>query len=192
MDRRFPPRFASRSLPSVVAALIVAIVLVTSSCDTNDAPVQATEMREARATLPDLASVGGVQDVWAFDFSMTSDRSQVRAELGEPTTVVESQAAETGSGPQIVRWLYNGLEITFLIDALGEHEYLLSVRIDDADVPLRGGLSIGMPAEEAMALLGEAEVNSDQVRVFFYRSTTIEIVVDDGAVTEVHLARALP
>ncbi|MFW6292313.1 MAG: hypothetical protein ACOC7V_08295, partial [Spirochaetota bacterium] len=73
-----------------------------------------------------------------------------------------------------------------------ETEYLLSARISDPSVPIRGGLEVGMQLDRATELLGEPRVIEERSLVYFYRNTTIELVVSDDVVEAIHLARALP
>jgi hypothetical protein len=195
--RRRTPRFAFSAFVLPLAELMLVSLLFLAGCDIRDATETdgargSGDLQEASAALPELAAIGGVRDVWAFDFPMTASRDEVRSALGEPQAVSESETNRSSSGPEVVLWIYDGLEVTFLLDEHGEHEYLLSVKIDHPSVPLRGGLRVGMPLEEALRLLGEPRVSNERSRVYFYRDTTIELVVEHGEVAAVHLARALP
>lgn len=193
------PTGIARAIVSVPGAFVVATLFVVAlmGCDgsrnagANDAPNDAPES-EADAELMDLAAIGGAQDVWGFSFGFDASRELVREQLGEPNTVSEAPIQENGAGPQVVRWFYDGLEVTFLSNPAEELEFVLSVRVEQADVPLRGGLRIGMPVDEALALLGEPRVSQDNARVWFYLNTTIELTVRDGRVEAVTLARAMP
>lgn len=147
---------------------------------------------QAVAELPELAAIGGARDVWAFEFGMDADREAVSEHLGEPRTRAESEESGRAGGPRIVVWDYDGLEITFLIDAVNETEYLLSAKISDASVPTRGGLEVGMQLDRATGLLGEPRVVNERSLVYFYRNTTIELITSDGVVEAIHLSRALP
>lgn len=173
----------------VVAAIVVAAV----GCDrpTADEP-QEPDDADASAELPELVAIGGVQDVWAFEFGLDADRDTVREHLGAPAARTESEESGRAGSPRIVVWQYDRLEVTFLIDVAIESEYLLSVKISDPSVPTRGGLEVGMKLDRAIELLGEPRVIDDRSLVWFYRNTTIELVVSDDEVEAIHLARALP
>ena len=49
-----------------------------------------------------------------------------------------------------------------------------------------------MPASDARAVLGEPDIRDGSLSAYFYFSSTIELYVEDGIVTRVVLARALP
>lgn len=174
----------------ITLVTLLAATVLLSGCSQGEE--EQADAQSARAELPALATIGGVQDVWGFSFGMSADRETVRGALGEPVSVETSQAGTNGQGPQIERWAYEDLEVTFVVGAQGGTDYLLSVLVREPDVPLRGGIRIGMPLEEALSLLGEPRVVNDGSHVWFYRATTIEIVVRDQRVEAVHLARALP
>ncbi len=165
--------------------ILSALLLALFGCDAAD-EVPDTDTR------PDLARIGGVRDVWGFEFGMDADRERVRSDLGEPVTVSESPAPESASGLEVERWYYDGFHVTFLINVPEEYEHLLAVRIEDPRVPLRGGLRIGMPLDEALELLGDPRVVDGASQVYFYRDSTIEIVAPEAAVESVQLSRALP
>ncbi len=165
--------------------LIAVILLSLYGCD---APEEGPEVDDR----PDLARVGGVQDVWGFEFGMDADRERVRHELGSPASVSESSAPESASGLEVERWYYDGFQVTFLINVREEYEHLLAVRIEDPKVPLRGGLRIGMRLDAALELLGEPRVVDGASRVYFYRDSTIEVVAPATTVEAVQLSRALP
>jgi hypothetical protein len=172
--------------------LVALVVLVAAGCDAPRPTVPPEGTQAAPPDLQELPAIGGVHDVWAFEFGMDAGRETVRSHLGDPLSREQSEQSGQAGGPQIVRWVYDGLEITFLIDAAGESEYLLSVEIDGPDVPIRGGLELGMPIAAAAELLGEPRVVNERSRVYFYRNTTIELIVDRDEVAAIHLARALP
>ncbi len=142
--------------------------------------------------VPDLARIGGVQDVWGFDFGMDANRTRVRVALGEPESVMETTASGGVVGPQLERWFYEGFQVTFLVNEAEEHELLIAVRIEDPVVPVRGGLRIGMPLDEALDLLGEPRVVDGASHVYFYRDATIEIVARGHSIEAIQLSRALP
>lgn len=165
--------------------LVGAIFLIALfGCDAADEPAGQHD------TIPELARIGGVQDVWGFDFGMDSSRTRVRVDLGEPESVMETTGGVVG--PQLERWFYEGFQVTFLINESEEYEFLLAVRIEDATVPMRGGLRIGMPLDEALALLGEPRIVDGASHVYFYRDTTIEVVARGPTIEAVQLSRALP
>lgn len=196
LQRETQARSSSPVLLRVLLRLAVApaILVLAVSCggpaadDTGGEPTA----READAELPELAAIGGVRDVWAFGFGMDAGREAVLEQLGEPRARTESEDSRRAGGPEIVVWEYDGLEITFLIDVVNESEYLLSVRISDPSVPLRGGLEVGMQLDRATEMLGEPRVVNEGSLVYFYRNTTIELITDDRVVEAIHLARALP
>ncbi|MFW6292879.1 MAG: hypothetical protein ACOC7V_11210 [Spirochaetota bacterium] len=169
--------------------LVGVLAVVLAGCERSE---PAPEPGESAAEVAPIAAIGGVRDVWAFDFGLDADRERVRAAFGDPLRVEQSDTNEADAGPQIVRWEYDGLRVSFLIDRADEHEYLLTVRISDPELPMRGGLRIGMPVGEAVELLGEPRVENPDSLVYFYRETTIELGVSDGIVETVTLARALP
>ena len=193
-DRETSEDSPARTLLCVRIAAVVAVSLFAAAGCGESAPPEAQEpaVEQAAADLPEIAAIGGVQDVWAFDFGMDADREAVRAELGEPRSRAVSEESDRAGEPDIVVWRYDGLEITFLIDAVNEIEYLLSARISDPSVPIRGGLEVGMQLDRATELLGDPRVINERSLVYFYRNTTIELVVSDGVVEAIHLARALP
>ena len=169
--------------------LIFLVSAVLAACGGAEAP---SDPAEPSGELPSLAMIGGVRDVWPFEFGLDADREAVRSVAGDPIAVTASGTMATDAGPEILRWEYDGVQMTFLIDSAAEREYLISVRISHPDVPLRGGLSIGMPLDEAVELLGEPRVVSNESRVYFYRDTTIELIAPGDVVQAVTLARALP
>ncbi|MFW5743161.1 MAG: hypothetical protein ACOCVO_01000 [bacterium] len=193
-DRETPEDSPARALRCVrIAAVVVVSLLAAGGCGESSPPqAQEPAAEQATADLPEIAAIGGVQDVWAFDFGMDADREAVRAQRGEPRARAVSEESDRAGEPDIVVWRYDGLEITFLIDAANETEYLLSARISDPSVPIRGGLEVGMQLDRATELLGEPRVIEERSLVYFYRNTTIELVVSDDVVEAIHLARALP
>ncbi len=171
------------------ALLHVVLFAVLVGCDR---PESSPELEEPADDLAPIAAIGGVRDVWAFEFGLDADRDRVRLVLGDPLQIERSISVGGGGGPEIVRWEYDGLRVDFLLDNADAHEYLLSVRIGDPEIPMRGGLRLGMPVGEAVELLGEPRVENADSLVYFYRETTIELAVSDGVVSAVILARALP
>lgn len=165
--------------------LIAILLLFLYGCD---APEEGPGVDDR----PDLARVGGVHDVWGFEFGMDADRKRVRSDLGSPVSISESSAPESASGLEVERWYYGGFQVTFLINVPEEYEHLLAVRIEDPQVPLRGGLRIGMPLDHALELLGEPRVVDGASYVYFYRDSTIEVVAPGTVVEAVQLSRALP
>ncbi len=169
------------------AGLLVTAVLLLFlyGCDT---PEEAPEIDDR----PDLARVGGVRDVWGFEFGMDADRERVRSHLGSPVSMSESSAPESASGLEVERWYYEGFQVPFLINVPEDYEHLLAVRIEGPQVPLRGGLRIGMRLDHALELLGDPRVVNGASYVYFYRDSTIEVVAPDATVEAVQLSRALP
>jgi len=148
--------------------------------------------RPAPAGLPGIAAIGGVQDVWPFSFGLDSDRTVVESALGAPTGTRSRPAGDSETSATVVTWEYPGVSFTFFVDGAAQVEELLTARIASADVAVGGGLAVGMSEEEAVALLGEPGYRSGDDIVYFYYSTTIELVVRRGRVVEIALARALP
>ena len=172
---------------SIARRLIVAIFpIILFGCQVADDPA------EQPGAIPELAQIGGVQDVWGFDFGMDANRTRVRVELGEPESVMETSATGGAVGPQLERWFYDGFQVTFLINEPEEYEILLAVRIEDPAVPVRGGLWIGMPLDEAFELLGEPRVVDGASHVYFYRDATIELIARGPSIEAIQLSRALP
>ena len=192
--RRATLRFAFRLLSSVALTLVIFVLSGCGPGRENAAAggSAAEESPDSAGELPELAAIGGVQDVWAFPFGLDADREGVRSELGEPVSVNQTRSGENEDGPTVIRWFYERFSLTFLVDATGEQEYLLSARLSDPEAPLRGGLRVGMPVDEAIALLGEPRVASGDSRVWFYLNSTIELVVGGNEVEAVVLSRALP
>ena len=182
----------SRHPGRAVAILVALLLLAACSRPADEADLQQAAGSPPAPELQELPPIGGAQDVWALPFGMDADREVVREVFGEPIAVERPDQESQGEGPQIVRWRYEGLLMTFLIERGDLREYLLSVRISDPQVPINGGLEIGMPVREAVELLGEPRVVNEDSRVYFYRNTTIELVVRDDHVRTIHLARALP
>jgi len=146
---------------------------------------------EPDTELPELAAVGGVQDLWAFPFSMTANRETVREEYGEPEWV-ESSQPQGDVGSEVIEWGYPGVVFSFFAKSSDELESLLSALVTSNDTPLNGELEIGMAIDEARGVLGEPQVQTDETLVFFFFDTTIELRYEDGTVTGIVLARALP
>ena len=144
---------------------------------------------ETDAGPPPLLAIGGAQDVWPFSFGLNATFADVEAALGTPQEVIDEPAE--GAGPAIIRWVYPGLIVTFLAPSPTRVQ-ILTVRFAGPQYPLKGGLELGMPAERARQLMGEPRVVSDESEVWFYSTTTIELVVSEGRVRSVQVARALP
>lgn len=156
-----------------------------SGADKGDADLAST-------ALPELAVVGGAQDVWPFEFGLDAKRAGVESILGAPDDVSERAAGTGSSTGRVITWTYPDVTFTFFIDAHGRDEYLLSAAFTSPEIPLGNGLSVGMPAEAARALLGEPDVRDESLSAYFYYTSTIELHVTDGTVTRIVLARALP
>ena len=173
---------------SACAAVLAALVLV-AACDR---PGRGSE--PAAPALPDLAGVGGVQDVWPFPFGFDADRGVVEEAFGPPARVDFPELPRTqAGGTDVVRWHYPGLVFTFLLRSGGAPaESLMAVRIENSDVQVRSGLRIGMSRQEALDLLGDPQIESDGSLVYFFAASTIELEFSDGLLGAVVLARAMP
>ncbi len=147
---------------------------------------------DAEAGPAPLGQVGSAADLWVFPFTMAAARDEVRDALGEPIGSETRREDARSSGPEALTWEYPGLIVTFLVGTSDGDDYLISVRVTDPSVTLGSGIAVGMPVDDALAILGDPQVNDDRSLVYFYRASTIEIVVDAGRVAAVVLARALP
>ena len=181
----------------IFALTVAAIALALAACGgrtpVSDLPPSAAEENEmAAATLPEIATIGGAQDVWPFSFGLDADRELVGSIFGPPAAEVSETVGGNGSTVLIVSWDYPGFSFTFFIDEAVPAEQLLSARVNSPAVELRGGISIDMKTEDALAILGEPGFRSDDRAVFFYYATTIELVIRDGRVSEIALSRAMP
>ena len=181
-----------------IPALTVAVAaLVLTSCG-GRAPVSDTSMpateetNMAAAELPEIAAIGGAQDVWPFSFGLDADREVVESTLGPPAAEESKPAGSSDSTALIISWDYPGLSFTFFSDEASGTEQLLSARVRTPDVGLRGGLTIDMKTADALALLGEPGFRTNDRVVFFYYSTTIELVIRDDRISEIVLSRAMP
>ena len=182
---------------SILAITMAVIALALAACEgrapASDFPPPAAEENEmAAATLPEIATIGGVQDVWPFSFGLDADRELVGSIFGPPAAEVSKTVGGNDSTVLIVSWDYPGFSFTFFIDEAVPAEQLLSARVSSPAVELRGGLSIDMKTEDALAILGEPGFRSDDRAVFFYYATTIELVIRDDRVSEIALSRAMP
>ncbi|TVQ17642.1 MAG: hypothetical protein EA382_18575 [Spirochaetaceae bacterium] len=147
---------------------------------------------DAEAGPAPLGQVGSAADLWAFPFTMAAARDQVRDALGEPISSESRRDDARTGGPEALTWEYPGLIVTFLTGTSDGDDYLISVRVTDPSVALGSGIAVGMPVDDAVTILGNPQVRDDRSLVYFYRASTIEIVVDAGRVASVVLARALP
>ena len=175
----------SRRVALLLAASLLAFAF--SACAASKEPDEVPA-----PDLPELSAIGGVHDVWAFPFGMDANRERVRDRLGDPRTTVETHGPGEASGPRVERWHYEGVHFTFLIHEADGYEHLLGARIEGPAVPVRGGLEIGMPLDEALSLLGEPRIVDGESHVYFYRDTTIEIIAPDARVEAIQLSRAMP
>ena len=179
----------------ILAGAVAAIV--PASCggrsgvsDAEPAPTE--EIQSAAAELPEIATIGGAQDVWPFSFGLDAGRVLVESTLGPPDAEESQPAGGNDSTALIVSWEYPETSFTFFADEATGTEQLLSARIRTSDVWLRGGLKIDMNSEDAIELLGEPGFRAEDRVVYFYYSTTIELVIRDHRVSEIALSRALP
>ena len=95
--RRLPPH----ALPT---AVLLGAALLLAGCGgggtaAGDADGSANG-GESGADLPELAAIGGAQDVWGFSFGFDASREVVREALGDPETVTEAPIQESGAGPR--------------------------------------------------------------------------------------------
>ncbi len=138
----------------------------------------------------ELLAIGGAHDIWPFSFGLNARFEDVEAALGLPSSITEEPAQ--GNGPAVSRWNYPGLIVTFLQNPGSDAVQILTVRFTDQEYLLRGGLEVGMGLDEAPRLMGEPRVQDGRSHVWFYSTTTIELEVNEGIVTAVQVARALP
>jgi hypothetical protein len=173
--------------PAVILAAGCLLILL-AGCS----PAAAESVAEPQnPDLPELAAVGGAQDLWAFPFSLSATRSEIAQAYGEPLSR-RGDDSRGGPGARIVEWDYTGVTLAFFVRADGSEEYLVSARISDASVPVEGPIQLGTPVEAVRELLGEPNVDTESRLVYFFSLTTIEIGYQDGAVTELTLGRSLP
>jgi len=190
---KYPPVVAA---PAVIT--MVAFLLLITSCEGREPRPEATVGSEdqspdlAGAGLPELATVGGAQDVWPFEFGLDGQRKDVEAAMGAPDAVSERAAGTADSPGRVVTWTYPTAEFRFFVSAGGEEEFMVAATITSSEQPLRGGLAVGMSIEEAIAVLGKPDVENESLLVYFYFTSTIEIYKSDGTVEAIMLARALP
>lgn len=178
-------RTAARTLVQLVLLLLMSPLLQAGG-DTETG----TGGNTSKDGPQDLPAIGGAQDVWPFGFGFEAGYEDVREALGEPVEVLEEGAA--GGGPVVVRWRYDEVTVTFVENPDLERVIVLTVRFTGEGQELRGGLSLGMPIERARELMGEPQVVNEEAHVYFYNTTTIELLVIDGLVREIQVARALP
>lgn len=175
--------------------LLIVLVLVAgcSAADRGGTEVQAeAEPNQASAKLPSIAVIGGVQDVWPFSFGFDASRIVVEKSFGQPTDIETRPAGGVDTTAVVQTWSYPGVIFTFYVDEPTNTDDLLAARIDDPAITLNGGLFLGMPVSDAVALLGEPGHESGDELVYFYYATTIELVTEGDVVSAVVLARAMP
>lgn len=173
---------------ALCAAGALCAVAALAGCGRSVAPGPALA---SAPELPLLPAVGGVQDLWPFEFGFDAGRSVVRSTLGEPSDTEERQVPDTPDAAAVV-WRYPGLELIFYHDTGQSLEYLLSVRVSDSGIRLGAGVSVGMTQTEVTAIMGEPALQDEGLLAYFYLTGTIEFVVTDGAVVAVVLTRAMP
>ena len=146
-------KFSPRAKVTRIAALI-AVVLFGNSCQGRGTEATSAEAAPelASAALPELASVGGAQDVWPFEFGLDADRASVEAMLGAPESVSERPAGTEDAPGRVFTWSYPAVEFQFFVGFDSEEEFMLAATITSPDQPLRGGLSVGMSIEDAVAM----------------------------------------
>ena len=175
--------------------LIMVLGLLVTSCDgrrSQDEADASEHPERASANLPELATVGGAQDVWPFEFGLDASRPQVEEAMGRPAEVTERPAGTQDSPGRVVTYEYPAVSFQFFVSAEGQDEFLLSATVTSPEVALRGGLSVGMPVDDALMILGDPDVEDNGLLVYFYFTSTIELYVSEGTVDAVMLARALP
>lgn len=183
-----------KKMSAIVLGAIVTLLLVSSCSGRETSPEAgvgpATGPETGAESAANLASIGGAQDVWPFTFGFDADRTKVEQALGPPES--------TQDDGNVTTWSYPGLDLDFFREETGETEYLIAAHItEDAEVrgepiALRGGLHLGMSRDEALQLLGEPGLEAGRAIVFFYYTTTIELLIRNNTVREVVLARAMP
>lgn len=163
-----------------------------------------------------------MQDVWPFSFGFDATRAAVARVYGPPREIQRrdllgaepggTQAADEDETTAFIEERrYAGVVFEFFVSPSGA-EMLLSVRLVDNNgapsgaegaeqaepLPRQAGeLHLGMLATEAGELLGEPQayrpgVGDSTTLGYFYASNSIILTVNDGRVTEIQLARALP
>ena len=125
----------------VLLLVVPALVVFARGEEEASVPVQ-----EAGPELPQLVLVAGAQDLWPFEFGFDATRESLAVFLGAAETISRDELLET--------WQYEGFEITFFVDSDQELELLMSVRITSEEVPLRGGVSLGMSRAGIVDLMG--------------------------------------
>jgi len=174
----------------VVRAVVVAIVTSILLVGCGDPPAE--ESADPVEALPELATIGGVQDVWNFPFGFNDDRDAVRDVIGEANEVVIELVDAIDDEPWVEEWYYDGFEVDFYVDPVQSIDYVLAATVTSDEVDLRGGLAVGMTADEAVELLGEPQPGTGNDIVYFYMTTSIVLTQTNGKITSITLARALP
>jgi hypothetical protein len=171
--------------------LCLVVGVLAGGCARPSSPPAGSEPESQPATLPQIAAVGGVQDVWPFSFGFDANQDVLEQILGTPVGTELAQVGTDG-GANVEKWFYEGLEFMFFTAEGTEQEHLLSVRINSPEIELRGGLALGMVVEQVVTLMGEPSLRRDDRLVYFYYATTIELTVENGRISEVSLSRAMP
>lgn len=184
---------ARRGLTLTLTVVTLALASCGGGTPASDVgPPVTEETNMAAAELPEIATIGGAQDVWPFPFGLDAGRERVESALGPPAAEESRPAGGNDSTALIVTWDYPDFSFTFFADEASDTEQLLSARVKSSGVGLRGGIEIDMKTDDALALLGEPGFRSHDRAVFFYYSSTIELVLRDGRVSEIALSRAMP
>lgn len=174
-----------RSCTPILLCLAAAVIY---SCDRS--PEVEAEPLRAQAELPEIAPISGVQDLWPFEFGFDASRSEAARILGPPVRVENRDVGR--SDASVVAAYYPDLELVFLRRESDVSEYLLSARFTGPRRPLGMDIHVGMELESLRAALGEPGHETGDRIVYFYYTTSIEVVFDGPTVTEIVLARALP
>jgi hypothetical protein len=171
---------------------LLALGACTQRTPENQTASEPAQPNQAATELPRIAAIGGVQDVWPFSFGLDADRPAVESDLGPPDSSESRAPGGRDTNAFVVMWDYPGVTFTFYVDEAAEVEDILTARVSSPDVALRGGLAIGMTEDEAKSLLGEPGYRAGDELVYFYYSTTMELVIRAGRLVEIVLARAMP
>ena len=176
---------------ALTSILVVGLVGCGARAPSSSETSESDEIELAATELPEIALIGGAQDIWPFAFGLDASRTAVESELG-PSAKTEISPVGSESTAMIAKWTYPGVVLTFFVDEQAGIEQLLSAEILSDDIELRGGLELGMATVDVVRLLGEPGLRADDMLVYFYYATTIGISVAADRVSAVTLSRAMP
>jgi hypothetical protein len=171
-------------------ALLTVVISLWACSGRQRTAGDGTDEPPAAPELPEVASIAGVQDVWPFVFGFDATREDVERALGVAQSMTSRNAGE--SDATVVTWNYPAVDFVFYLAPSTQSEFILSARIRDETVSLGAGIGIGMPADRAAHILGDPGHRTNDTLVYFYYSTTIELVIRDDLVREIVIARSLP